>query len=169
MGCLIVIIMGAVSAAAIYFIGYADWVIILLAVLWVVFLLIAALTGHVGFGGKGNTDLQIVIAGMAIVAAILLPKFTHHRQCELPRTLLRDLAAAETDYFTSHNTYTSDPDALKLAADPNVRINIQSADTVSFTATASHRLCDDDKDGEPDAENWDSARGGLQPKYVHNE
>lgn len=167
MGCLFVILMGAVSAAMIFFFGYAQWVIILLIVLWLAFLVISLLFGHTGFGGKGNTDVQFVIVGMFATAGIILPKYTHLKQCELPKTLLRDLAAAESDYFADHHTYTTALDNLKLTPDPNVQINIDSADGVSFTATAAHRLCDDDKDGTPDVVSWDSSRGGLQSTDPH--
>ncbi|MBF8270624.1 MAG: hypothetical protein HW386_2333 [Gammaproteobacteria bacterium] len=162
MGFLFVILMGAVSAAMIFFLGYADWVMIVLALLWLPFLVIAALQGHMGFGGKGNTDLQLVIAGMFVTAAIIVPNYTHRKHCELSKTLLHDLAAAESDYFAVHRTYSTGLEALKLTIDPNVQMSIISADAESFTATAAHRLCEDDKDGSPDVVIWDSARGGLR-------
>lgn len=154
--------MGAISAAMLFFIGYAGWVMIVLASLWLLCLVIAALKGHVGFGGKGNTDLNIVLAGMIVTAAIVIPNYNHHNQCELPKKQLRALAAAEADYFASHHTYTIEVDALKLNLDPDVKVAILSADAASFTATASDMLCDDDQDGTPDVNVWDSALGGLQ-------
>jgi len=167
MGCLFVILMGTVSAAMIFFFGYAGWVIILLVVLWLASLVLSVLFGHRGFGGKGNTDVQFVIVGMFAAAAVILPGYTHLKQCKLPKTQLRDLAAAESDYFAGHHAYTTDLDSLKLIPDPNVRISIDSADELSFTATAAHRLCDDDKDGTPDVVTWDSTRGGLQTTDPH--
>ena len=162
MGCLFVIVLGVVSAAAIYFLGYAKWVIFILGLLWLVSMIASALLGHVGFGGKGNTDLQIVIAGLFITAAIILPNYVNKQHCDQAKTSLQDLAAAESSYFAGHNTYATELDTLQLTPDPNVQVMVIRADGESFTASASHRLCDNDKDGAAEVFTWESAQGGLQ-------
>ena len=51
MGCLLVLILGGVSAAAIYFLGYSNWVLIILGVLWLAATVYSFIFGHRGFGG----------------------------------------------------------------------------------------------------------------------
>lgn len=51
---------------------------------------------------------------------------------------------------------------LRLTLRPEVDISIIKADEKSFVATASHKLCDRDKDGKADLYLWDSAKGGFQ-------
>lgn len=161
MGCLLVLVLGGVSAAAIYFFGYPDWLLILLGLLWLASLVFSVLRGHIGFGGHGNTDLQIVVAGLFIAVAIILPGYTAQKHCDQARTALEELAEAEARYFAAHKTYRLGLDALNLASDPNIQISVSTADEHSFVASASHRLCNK-KDGAPKVFVWDSSRGGLQ-------
>lgn len=162
MGCLFVVIMGAVSAALIYFFGYADWVLVVLGLLWLTSLVASLILGHTGFGGGGNTDLQIVIAGLGIAAAIVLPNYNAHKPCSQAKTALQKLVQAEDDYFAAHKTYAASPDTLNLAPNPDVQIKVTQADSKSYTASASHNLCKNEKDGTPKILMWDSAKGGLQ-------
>ncbi len=161
MGCLFVILLGALSAAAFYFIGYPDWLLTALGLLWLAAVVFSALRGHVGFGGHGNTDLQIVLAGVFIAAAIVLPKYAAQKHCDEAKMALRELAQAEVQYFAAHKTYTADLAPLKLAPDPNIQVGVTRADERSFSATASHRLCSK-KDDSPELFVWDSSRGGMQ-------
>lgn len=161
MGCLFVILLGALSAAAFHFIGYPDWLLIALGLLWLAALVFSALRGHVGFGGHGNTDLQIVLVGMFIAAAIILPKYAAQKHCDQAKAALRELAQAEAQYFATHKAYTADLASLKLASDPNIQVSVTRADERSFNATASHQLCSK-KDGSPELFVWDSSREGMQ-------
>ena len=161
MGCLFVIVLGAVSAASIYLFGYHDWVLIALGLLWLAALVVSLLRGHVGFG-HGNTDLQIVIAGLFIAIAIVLPDYTAQKPCKQAKTALRHLAEAEDQYFAEHKTYITTLNVLKLTLNPDVQIRIIKADEQAFAASASHRLCIKEKDGAPEVYMWDSSHGGLQ-------
>jgi Tfp pilus assembly protein PilE len=161
MGCLFVIVLSGLSAATIHFAGYALWAVVLLAFLWLAAAVVSALFGHRGFGGQGNTDLMIVIAGAAITAAIVLPNYNAQKPCNQAKAALRNLADAEYEYFANHKAFTTDLNSLNLTQKPDVYIMIIKGDEQSFTATASHRLCKKDKDGTPEVYMWDSARGGL--------
>lgn len=161
MGCLLVIVLGTATAALIFAFGYPGWVWILLGVLWLAALVVSLLRGHQGFGGHGNTDLQIVIAGLFLAAVIMLPDFVAHKHCDQARAALAQLAEAEKEYLAGHETYAARLDALNLTLDPNVTLTITGADERSFVASASHRLCLND-DKSPAVFSWDSARDGLQ-------
>lgn len=162
MGCLFVIVMWAVSAAMIYFFGYPEWVLITLGLLWLASLVFSLISGHTGFGGQGNTDAQIVIAGMFITAGIILPLYSDTKPCNQARTALGKLAAAENGYFAEHKAYIGDLNLLHLKQNPEVQLKVLKADEKSFTASASHNLCLNEKDGKPDIFMWDSAQGGPQ-------
>lgn len=99
MVCLLAIFMGVVSSATIFFFGYPDWAMIVLGLLWLASLVSSAILGHHGFGGCGNTDLQFVIAGMFIAAAIIFPNYSSHKPCNQAKFALMKLAQAENDYF----------------------------------------------------------------------
>jgi hypothetical protein len=160
MGCLIVIVLGAISAALIFSFGYADWLLITLGLIWIVSIILSLLKGHQGFGGRGNTDAQIVIAALFIATAVILPDFVSRKHCDQARKALSALAEAEEKYRAEHKTYTARLDILNLTTSPNVQIDLTKADEKSFTASASHRTCN--KEGSPEIFIWDSSRGGLQ-------
>jgi Tfp pilus assembly protein PilE len=162
MGCLFVIVLGGASAAMILLFGYHDWVLIVLGLLWLAALVASILRGHVGFGGHGNTDLQIVIAGLFIAAAIVLPRYAAQKHCDQAKIALSELAHAENKYFAEHKAYTATLNLLNLTPDPNIQISVSKADAQSFTASASHSLCTRKADGALEVFMWDSSRGALQ-------
>jgi hypothetical protein len=162
MGCLFVIVLGGLSAALIHFFGYAFWVMAVLGVLWLAALVTSVLGGHHGFGGHGNTDVQIVIAGVFITAAIIIPNYNAQKPCNQPKIALRKIADAENKYFSENKTFTTQLQLLNLTPNPDIYIMITGGDEQSFMALASHRLCDTDDQGTPEVFVWDSARGGLQ-------
>lgn len=162
MGCLFVIVLGGLSAVMIFFFGYTDWVLIVLGLLWLASIVVSALRGHVGFGGRGNTDLQVVIAALLLATLVTFPDYLAQKHCDQARTALTELAEAQAKYFAARKTYTTGLDHLSLTPDPNIQIKMIVANEKSFIASASHRLCDKDKDGAPEILIWDSSRGGLQ-------
>ena len=162
MGCLLVLVLGGLSAAAIYFLGYSNWVLIVLGVLWLAATVYSFIFGHRGFGGGPRTDLLIVIAGAGITAAVIIPQLEAQKPCNQPKITLTKLADAENEYFSGHKTFTTQLNSLNLKQNPEVYIMIFKADEKSFIAIATHDLCSKGKDGIPDAFMWDSARGGLQ-------
>lgn len=162
MGCLLVLILGGVSTAMIFFFGYPDWLMYVLGLLWLVSLLFSALRGHMGFGGQGNTDLQIVITGLFIAVLMISPKYAAQKHCDLAKSSLRELAEAEGKYFAGHGTYTDRLNSLSLTQDPNIQIRVNKADGQSFIAAASHNACINENDRMPVVFVWDSSRGGLQ-------
>ncbi|MBI1810986.1 MAG: hypothetical protein HY035_08130 [Nitrospirae bacterium] len=166
MGCLLVLVLAGISAAVIFFFGYSNVALIVLGLLWLAAVVYSAIFGHRGFGGGPRTDLLIVIAGAGITAALIIPNYTAQKPCNQVRTALTKISDAENTYFAEHKTFTKDLHLLRLSLKPEVDISVIKADEQSFIATASHRLCDKDNDGIPDAFMWDSARGGLQPADV---
>jgi hypothetical protein len=162
MGCLFVIVLGGLTAAAIYFIGYKAWVFIVLGILWIAALVVSLVKGHRGFGGGPRTDLQIVIAGAFIAAAIIIPRYNAQKPCYQLKDALRKLDIAEREYYKKYSTYTSDIGSLNMKRNPAVRVEILKGDMQSFAATASHPQCDENRDGRPDVIIWDSATGGPQ-------
>lgn len=161
MGCLIVVILGSLTAAAIYFIGYKEWVFIALGALWLGALVFSFLFGHRGFGGGPRTDLQIVLAGAFIAAMLIIPEYHEQKPCNQARTALKNLAAAEREYFSQHRTYTNDIGLLNIKQNPQVTIIMLRADEQSFVASSSHDLCYEDDRKEPKLFFWDSLRGGM--------
>ena len=162
MGCLLVLVLAGVSTAATYFLGYSNWVLIVLGLLWLAAAGYSFIFGHRGFGGGPRTDLLIVVAGASITAILIIPNYTAQKPCNQPKIALRKLADTENKYFSEHKTFTKDLQLLHLTLKPEVYIYVAIADEKSFIATASHKLCDKDNDGKPDVLMWDSARGGLQ-------
>jgi hypothetical protein len=162
MGCLFIIVLAVIATTLISLFGYSLWVIVTLGLLWLTALVTSGLFGHHGFGGHGNTDLQTVIAGLAISAAIIIPNYNAQRPCNQVKMTLLKLVDAENKYFFERKTFTTELNLLNLRQNPNVYIIIRKADEQSFIATASHRLCIKDKNGMSDVFIWDSAKGGLQ-------
>lgn len=162
MGCLFVIVLGGVSAGMIYFFGYASWAMIVLAALWFFAAVFSFFYGHHGFGGGGNTDFLIMIAGIGITAAIIIPKYAAQKPCIQAKTALIKIADAENKYFSEKKTFTKEMSRLNLGINTEADIIIIEADEKHFVAISSNRLCDKDKNNQPDVFIWNSAKGGLQ-------
>ena len=159
MGCLFVIILGGATAALTFFFGYQGWLLAGLCLAWLAAIIHAVLTGHHGFGGRGNTDAQILIAGLFIAGAVILPDYIAQQHCDQAQAALNELSEKEAEYFANHKTFTAEISLLGLTPDPNIRIGVPRADAHSFTASASHRLCTG-KDGAPEIFTLDSAQNG---------
>ncbi len=106
-------------------------------------------------------DLQIVIAGVFITVAIILPNYNAQKPCNQAKIALRKLADAENKYFSEHKAFTTELYLLNLTPNPDIYIMIIKGDEQSFIAAASHRLCSKDKNETPNVFMWDSAKGGL--------
>jgi len=162
MGCILNIVLAGASSVLISLFGYSLWVMVIVGLLWLSAILVSGISGHHGFGGHGNTDLQLVIAGLAIAAAIIIPNYNAQTTCNEVKITLARLAEAENKYFSEHKTFTAELNLLDLKRDPEVSIMIPRANQQSFIAAASHRLCRMDKSGTPNVFIWDSAKGGLE-------
>ncbi len=162
MGLLLVLLLAGVSAALIFFFGCPFWVLMVLGLLWLAALGATAVFGHRGFGGGGNTDLLFVVAGAAISAALIYPRYVADAPCGRAKAALARLAEAQREYFAQHATFAPSLALLKMGPDNRVSVVLQRGDAQSFAATASHALCTKDGTGELRLFTWDSARGGLQ-------
>ena len=168
MGCLFVLVLAGITAAMTYVFGYTLWVLIVLGSFWLAALFISAIFGHRGFGGRENTDLMIVLAGMFISAAIMIPGYCAKTPCtvQVPpcvqaRSALTKLADAENDFFSRHKAFTFDLNSLNLKLNPQVHIKVLKADDKCFIAISSHAACKEEG-GKPRLFTWNSANGGLQ-------
>ena len=161
MGLIYSLFLGGVTAALTYFFGYSTWVLIVLGVLWLAGLIISFGTGHHGFGGRGNTDLMIVIAALAITVAIVMPKYVSQTPCYQARETLKNVAAAQNGYKARHGTFARYTHLLDIRENPDISVLIVMGNTEFFVATASHKDCKA-KDGTPRVFTWDSLRGGMQ-------
>ena len=157
MGLLFVLVLSIITTVSIYLFGYPAWLMILLGLLWLTALVISFLLGHQGFGGHGNTDLQIMVAGIIIAAAIIIPKYNARNPCNQARIALGDFIKAENEYFSRHNTYTTNINLLKFKPGPDFHISVTRGDEQSFAVAISHSSCDENMDGTPDVFTWDSA------------
>lgn len=135
---------------------------VVLGLLWLVALVISALSGHHGLDGSGNTDLQFVIAGLFITIVIMIPNYNAQEPCNQVKIALRKLADAENEYFTGHKTFTTGLNLLNFEQNPQVDIMILRGNEQSFSAAGSHMSCDKNKDGTSAVFMWDSTKGGLQ-------
>ncbi len=161
MGLIYSLFLGGVTAALTYFFGYSPWVLIVLGALWLAALIMSFGTGHHGFGGRGNTDLMIVIAALMITAAIVIPKYVHQTPCHQAREALKSVAAAQNEYKSRHGTFAPYAHLLEIKKTPDISVLIVMGNTEFFVAVASHNNCKE-KDGTPRVFTWDSLRGGMQ-------
>ena len=74
MGAILAILVLAVDAGLIYLMGKGPIVLGICAVLLIVGVVVVHFTGHRGFGGRGNTDLNLYIAVVVVGLAIALPQ-----------------------------------------------------------------------------------------------
>jgi len=160
MGCLFVLLLGGISAALIFFSGYTLWGLVVLGSLWLAALGVAAVAGHQGFGG-GNTDVLIVIAGLAIAGIIIIPRYAATTPCGQAKATLTRLVEAENECYSQHKTFASDLTLLSMKPSPHVHIILLRGDQQSFAASVSHSLCVKDKTGAPQVFMWDSATRPL--------
>jgi hypothetical protein len=159
-GLIFVVVLGSVTAIVISIFGYSPWVMVVLGILWLAALVVSALGGHHGFGGRENTDLLFTVAGIIITAALIIPNYAAQKPCNQAKTVLKKIVDAENMYYSEHTTYTNDPKLLRLTVKPEIFVYI-IADKHSCTASVSHSLCDEDNNGESDIIIWNSARGRL--------
>lgn len=78
---------------------------------------------------------------LGILAVIALPKYYNTRGRTYTATLqsdLRNLAVAEEAYYYQNGAYTQDLSALTSAASSGVTMSVASADSMGWSATATH-------------------------------
>jgi hypothetical protein len=161
MGCLFIIILAGVSAAMIAIFGYSLWVMGILAALWLAALVFSFLFGHRGFGGGPNTDFMIMLAGVCIAVAIIIPEYHAQTPCAQAKIALKKVASAENEYFSKHKAYTLDLNLLDMKQNPEVYIMMLRADEKSFLAVATHASCEEENTGILRVFMWNSERGGI--------
>ena len=86
-------------------------------------------------------ELLTVITIIGLLVAIALPKYTGNKeraQIAAMKSDLRNLAAAQENYFVEGLTYTTSVTALDMTQTPEVTLTIPVAEVTGFRATASH-------------------------------
>lgn len=86
-------------------------------------------------------ELLTVVVIIGLLAAIAIPRFTGNKeraQVAAMQSDLRNLAAAEEDYFASHLSYTTTIASLTYNPSPEVTIDIAEATPQGWRATAEH-------------------------------
>ena len=86
-------------------------------------------------------ELLTVVVIIGLLAAIAIPRFTGNKeraQVAAMQSDLRNLAAAEEDYFASHLSYTTVLGSLDYNMSPEVTIDIAEATISGWRATAEH-------------------------------
>lgn len=96
--------------------------------------------------GFSLVELLTVIVVIAILAAIVIPRFVRSRERAVTAMLqsdLRYLATLQEVYWNENRVYSADPDAIGFTASEGVVITVVEADRNGWGATANH-------DGTPD-------------------
>lgn len=86
-------------------------------------------------------ELLIVVLIIGVLAAIAIPKFQNSKGKAYASTLkadLRNLATAQEAYFYENSEYSPNVGDLKLSVSPGVTINISTATTAGWAASATH-------------------------------
>ena len=87
-------------------------------------------------------ELLIVVVIIGILAAIAIPKFQNTKgkaHWAAMRSDLHNLANAEESYYYSHNTYSTDLNALDLHPSSGVDIQVLAADSSGWSAKSTHQ------------------------------
>ncbi len=86
-------------------------------------------------------ELLTVVTIIGLLVAIALPKYTGNKeraQIAAMKSDLRNLAAAQENYFVESLTYTTSITALDMTQTPEVTLTIPLAQVTGFRATAAH-------------------------------
>ena len=86
-------------------------------------------------------ELLIVVVIIGILAAIAIPKFANTKEKAYLATMksdLRNLLAAQENYFADNITYTTATANLNIQISTGVTLSITNASAQGWTATASH-------------------------------
>ncbi|MBW2147131.1 MAG: prepilin-type N-terminal cleavage/methylation domain-containing protein [Deltaproteobacteria bacterium] len=93
---------------------------------------------------KGFTliDIILVIAIIGLLAAIVVSQYAGYRRSvndSAAKSALKNLAAAQQNYYAENNTYTSDRTKLTgWTVNPEVEVSMTGATATFWSATARH-------------------------------
>jgi prepilin-type N-terminal cleavage/methylation domain-containing protein len=91
--------------------------------------------------GFSLMELFTVLFIIAILTALAVPRIHDYKHRYYMATMLsdlRNLAVTEESYWSAADTYTSDVAALKFVSSPDVTITFVEADSMGWSAKATH-------------------------------
>ncbi len=91
--------------------------------------------------GFSLLELFVVLLIIGILTAVAVTRihdYKHHYYQATMLSDLRNLAVSEESYWSSVDTYTNDIAALNFAPSPYVTISFAEADSVGWSAKATH-------------------------------
>lgn len=86
-------------------------------------------------------ELLAVLLVIGVLVGLAVPRFHRYRMKARTAAMvgdLRALAAAEDAYWKLVQRYTSDATALNLTSSPGVTVTVASADSMGWSARATH-------------------------------
>lgn len=123
--------------------GYAPWVMIVAGVPWLIALGFTGKYGHRSFGTQANTDVTIVLVGLTITAAVVVPRFAEAQPCARARKAVTQIEDAQREWRSAHPGFATELSALSLTLDPSVSATLQT-DEKGFVVSATHPGCVDE-------------------------
>jgi prepilin-type N-terminal cleavage/methylation domain-containing protein len=96
---------------------------------------------HRGARGFTLIELLIVVVIIGILASIAIPKFSNTKgkaQITAMKSDLRNLSAAEENYFYYNEQYTGAVGNMNVTLSSGVNLTIAEADGAGWSATATH-------------------------------
>lgn len=136
--------------------GAPVWLtLIVVAVTYLLCAVPVVMGGHRNFGGGANSDLMGYVFVIAIVAAVVIPRFSSPIACARVQSHLAWVWTAERDYQAMNGAFTDDLAALvahmgeegSFEFHDNVTLEIGSTTATTFMATGGDPMCVEE--GEP--------------------
>jgi prepilin-type N-terminal cleavage/methylation domain-containing protein len=86
-------------------------------------------------------ELLAVLVVMGVLVGLAMPRFHRYKQKAHLASMvsdLRNLAAAQEEYWNATKRYSADTSAIDLTLSPGVSITLESADSTGWSARATH-------------------------------
>ncbi len=121
--------------------GFSAWVVGGLGVAWVAALVFTGLFGHRTFNTRANSDLMMVMVGLAVALAIGIPSYVRSNVCGQAKLVAREVGEAQAKWHEGHGTFATAIEQLELRNEfPEVLVDL-SSDGGSWAVTVSHPRC----------------------------
>lgn len=91
--------------------------------------------------GFSLVELFTVLVVLAVLVGLSLPRFHSYKRRAHAASLvsdLRNLAAAEEEFWSAAKKYSADTSSMELALSPGVSVTLHTADSTGWSATAAY-------------------------------